>query len=207
MICAFIQNHWVLFPIQIIPIPVPVCLDLLFCVLFPSIDDELVVVADAGVHLLTLILLQLAHEHLVILLISHWLYDRLFNAKLLGDDGWPGARTGVIVYELVWLRLLLGRCCPARVLPFQCEVVASRWLQVHDLLVHAKTEARRALRMRYDVLFDPALVELGARELLDWIICNRVEHPTLPSYHLPRVDYGVIEGAWVMRNVNRIGFV
>lgn len=92
-------------------------------------------------------------------------------------------------------------------LPFQCEVVASRWLQVHDLLVHAKTEARRALWMRYDVLFDPALVELGARKLLDWIIHDRVEHPTLPSHHLPRVDYGVIKGAWVMRHVDCIGIV
>ena len=80
MICAFIQNHWVLFPIQIIPILVPICLDLLCCVLFLSIDDELVTVAEAGVHLLMLFLLQLTHEHLVILLVSHWLYDSLFNA-------------------------------------------------------------------------------------------------------------------------------
>ena len=84
MICAFIQNHWVLFPIQIIPIPVPVCLDLLCCVLFLSIDDELVIVGNAGVHLRMLGILQLTDEHLVrlILLTSHWhwLYDRLFNA-------------------------------------------------------------------------------------------------------------------------------
>ena len=86
-------------------------------------------------------------------------------------------------------------------LPFQREIVAFRWLQIHDLLVHAKAEARRALWILYDVLFDPALVEPGARILLDRIVLDRVKHSTLPSYHLSRIDYGVIEGAWVRWHV------
>ena len=86
-------------------------------------------------------------------------------------------------------------------LPFQREVVAFRWLQIHDLLVHAKAEARRALWILYDVLFDPALVELWARILLDRIVLDWVEHPTLSGNHLSRVDYGVVEGAWVRRHV------
>ena len=65
--------------------------------------------------------------------------------------------------------------------------------------------------MLYDVLFDPALVELGARILLDWISRDRVEHPILTSHHLSRVDYGAVEGAWVRRHVHchasRIGVV
>ena len=86
-------------------------------------------------------------------------------------------------------------------LPFQREVVAFRWLQIHDLLVHAKAEARRAFWILYDVLFDPALVEPGARILLDRIDLDRVKHPTLSSYHLSRVDYGVVECAWVRWHV------
>ena len=77
-------------------------------------------------------------------------------------------------------------------LPFQCEVVASRWLQVHDLLVHAESEARWAFWVRYNVLFDPALVELRARILLDCISRDLVEYATLPGHHLPRVYHGVV---------------
>ena len=117
----------------------------------------------------------------------------------MGDDSGPRARTGVIVQELVWF--LFGRCCSARLFPFQREVVPPRWLQVHDLLVHAEAEARRALRMLYDVLFDPALVEPGARILLDRIVLDRVKHSTLSGYHLSRVDYGVVEGSWVRWHV------
>ena len=56
--------------------------------------------------------------------------------------------------------------------------------------------------MLYDVLFDPSLVKLGARLLHDCISRDWVENPTLSRHHFPRVDYGVIEGAWVWRHVH-----